>query len=92
MGDRIRLARLRRDIFVELAAALHALNNMDTAKGKENYSFEYDSLWVLDKNKKYILDADLNLYSGRQYTAVDKNGLYNILKMPLVSFYKWHFY
>lgn len=45
---------------------------VDKAKGKENYSFEYDSLWLLNKNKKYILDADLNLYSGRQYTAVDK--------------------
>lgn len=45
---------------------------VDKAKGKENYSFEYDSLWLLDKNKKYILDADLNLYSGRQYTVVDK--------------------
>ena len=45
---------------------------LDIAKGKEAYSFEFDESWLLKNKMKYILDADLNLYSGRQYTNMNK--------------------
>lgn len=37
------------------------------SKGRETFSFEYD-LSFLKANKNIILDPDLNLYQGRQYT------------------------
>ena len=49
---------------------------VDTVRGGESYSFEYDSAWL--KNPVAVmLDPDLNLYSGRQYPiGKDKFGLF----------------
>ncbi|MCD8014322.1 MAG: type II toxin-antitoxin system HipA family toxin [Lachnospiraceae bacterium] len=40
------------------------------SRGRELFSFEYDSLWM--KQAGTSLDPDLQLYSGRQYTSGDK--------------------
>ena len=40
-------------------------------KGREFYSFEYDSEWLLHEGTP--LDPDLQLYKGRQYINDDKN-------------------
>ena len=40
-------------------------------KGREFYSFEYDSDWLLHEGT--LLDPDLQLYKGRQYVSDDKN-------------------
>lgn len=40
------------------------------AKGRENYSFEYDNEWLL--HEKIFFDPDLQLYKGRQYINDDK--------------------
>ena len=44
--------------------------NADLLRGKEIFSFEYDSLWL--KTQQFFLDPDLMLYKGRQYTQHDK--------------------
>lgn len=41
-------------------------------KGKETFSFEYDTDWVAN-NSNLFLDPDLSLFSGRQYVPLDKN-------------------
>jgi serine/threonine-protein kinase HipA len=40
-------------------------------KGREIYSFEYDTEWLLHDGT--ILDPDLRLYKGRQYVCDEKN-------------------
>ena len=49
---------------------------VDTIRGGETYSFEYDDSWL--KNPAAVmLDPDLNLYGGRQYPiGKDKFGLF----------------
>ncbi len=45
---------------------------IDTVRGGENYSFEYSEKWL--KNPvSYILDPDLQNYSGRQYPSGKSN-------------------
>ena len=44
----------------------------DTLRGKEVFSFEYDMNW-LNNPSSLILDPDLQLFSGRQYTSGEKN-------------------
>ncbi|MGP1475417.1 MAG: HipA N-terminal domain-containing protein [Treponema sp.] len=44
--------------------------NADLLRGKEIFSFEYDSQWL--KTQQFFLDPDLMLYKGRQYTQHDK--------------------
>lgn len=39
---------------------------IDHAKGKENYSFEYDENW-LSLPERFAIDPELPLYRGRQY-------------------------
>ncbi len=39
---------------------------VDTVRGAESYSFEYDSEW-LQSRTAVILDPDLSLFAGRQY-------------------------
>ncbi len=41
-------------------------------RGKEIFSFEYNSDW-LKSDKGYILDPDLQHYTGPQYTKLDKS-------------------
>lgn len=49
---------------------------VDTVRGGESYSFEYDNLW-LSNPMAVMLDPDLNLYGGRQYPiGKDKFGLF----------------
>lgn len=45
---------------------------VDASKRSESYSFEYDAAW-LKSGKSIVLDPDLFLYRGRQYTPLDKN-------------------
>ena len=50
---------------------LIGLLNVDLLKGKEIFSFEYDSEWL--KTQKFsFFDPDLQLYKGRQYTQQNK--------------------
>jgi serine/threonine-protein kinase HipA len=42
-------------------------------KRNESYSFEYSEEWLRSSDAHYILDPDLMLYRGRQYTPLDKN-------------------
>lgn len=49
---------------------------VDTVRGGESYSFEYDSTW-LQNPAAVILDPDLDLYSGRHYPiGKEKFGLF----------------
>ncbi len=45
---------------------------VDTVRGGENYSFEYSEQW-LQNPVSYILDSDLQNYSGRQYPSGKSN-------------------
>ena len=40
-------------------------------RGKEIFSFEYNPSW-LNTNGRYILDPDLQFYSGPQYSRLEK--------------------
>lgn len=44
----------------------------DGGRGKELFSFEYANSWLEETSECLILDPDLNLYKGRQYTPLDK--------------------
>ena len=49
---------------------------VDSVRGGESYSFEYDEAW-LSNPAAVTLDPDLNLYGGRQYPiGRDKLGLF----------------
>ena len=41
-------------------------------RGKEQFSFEYDTKWLGFESAGYFLDPDLALYGGRQYVPMDK--------------------
>lgn len=46
---------------------------VDHVRGRESYSFEYETSWL--KNSKYAisLDPDLQMFAGRQYPVGDKD-------------------
>lgn len=44
----------------------------DHSRGKESCSFEYRSEWLTDHPGLFSLDPDLQLFSGRQFTPMDK--------------------
>ena len=44
----------------------------DIARGKENYSFEFDDKWLAECRFAFPVDSDINLYRGRQYTPAGK--------------------
>jgi len=46
--------------------------SVSQVRGKEIFSFEYNSDW-LKTNTRYILDPDLQKYTGPQYTKGDKH-------------------
>ena len=49
---------------------------VDSVRGGESYSFEYDGAW-LSNSAAVMLDPNLNLYGGRQYPIdKDKFGLF----------------
>ncbi len=43
---------------------------VEDIKGKENYSFEYDPDWLNNYSMSVILDPDIKLFTGRQYSTV----------------------
>ena len=45
---------------------------VDTLRGKETCSFEYDNDWLVNHASQCFLDPDLQLYQGRQYAPMDK--------------------
>ena len=38
---------------------------VDVSKGKETFSFEYDSEWLKNSSFAFVLDPDLAMYNGR---------------------------
>ena len=45
---------------------------VDSNRGSEVFSFEYDKEWLAQTNIKFTIDPDIQYYSGRQY-PMDKN-------------------
>lgn len=45
---------------------------VNTLRGKESCSFEYDTGWLKAHSGQCFLDPDLQLYRGRQYAPMDK--------------------
>lgn len=41
-------------------------------RGKELFSFEYETDWLKSPTANYLLDPDLSLYNGRHYVPMDK--------------------
>ena len=44
-----------------------------SSRGKDNISFEYSNEWIKSTDSCFVLDPDLYLYEGRQYTAPEKS-------------------
>lgn len=40
---------------------------IEAGRGTENFSFEFEKEWLSKTNLKYVIDPDLQMYSGRQY-------------------------
>lgn len=40
---------------------------VDSSRGVEQYSFEYDDKWLKESPAAFVLDPELSLYHGRQY-------------------------
>lgn len=45
---------------------------VDVSKGKENFSFEYEKNWLESNQMIFMLDPDIFMYRGRQFTPTDK--------------------
>ena len=45
---------------------------VDSAKGRELFSFAYDEKWLKSPEANYFLDPDLHLYRGRQFVPMEK--------------------
>lgn len=45
---------------------------VDVSKGKENFSFEYEKNWLASNQMTFMLDPDIFMYHGRQFTPVGK--------------------
>lgn len=41
-------------------------------RGQESFAFSYDRIWLSDHAAFAMLDPDLELYEGRQYTPLTK--------------------
>ena len=48
----------------------------ENLRGKEACSFEYADAWLESRDRAFPLDPDLQLFSGRQYTPLDKPRLW----------------
>ena len=46
---------------------------VDHIRGKESYSFEYETDWIKKSKYAISLDPDLQIFSGRQYPLGDKD-------------------
>ena len=49
---------------------------VDSNRGTEHYSFEYDNEWLKNTKLRYHLDPELSMFSGRQYTTKYIFGLF----------------
>lgn len=45
----------------------------ETNRNKEHFSFEYDTDWLQSNTISVVLDPDLYMYRGRQYTPIEKS-------------------
>lgn len=45
--------------------------NVETLRGKEVFSFEYDEKWLIEE-KNTLFDPDLEFFKGRQYSTEEK--------------------
>lgn len=45
---------------------------VDITKGKESFSFEYDNNWLEHTPTSFVLDPEIYMYRGRQYTQKNK--------------------
>lgn len=57
------------DSFTSRIPALLGVLYVDLIKGKEAYSFEYDNNYLKSYMNLNLLDPDLSVYGGRQYTS-----------------------
>ena len=46
---------------------------VDTVRGNELFSFEYEKNWLKTSKSSFIFDPDLCFYEGRQYVPLDKS-------------------
>ena len=46
---------------------------VERIRGRESYSFEYDSEWLKSSSSYMFIDPDLQLYAGRQYPSGAKS-------------------
>lgn len=49
---------------------------VDTLRGVEHYSFEYNEDWLKESKFSYHLDPDISMFSGRQYTTKSIFGMF----------------
>ena len=49
---------------------------VDSVRGTEHYSFEYDNEWLKKTKLRFHLDPELSMFSGRQYTTKYIFGLF----------------
>lgn len=59
--------------WIEKKPMLMGSLHVNRAKGKEFYAFEYDETWLNSSQSRHLLDPDLNLFKGRQYTPLGKD-------------------
>lgn len=50
---------------------------VDTLRGTEHYSFEYDDNWLKNSKFSFHLDPDISMFSGRQYTTKSIFGMFS---------------
>ena len=72
------MASIQKKIFVYENWSMPSPNRIgilyiDSSKGRENYSFEYDARWLQTNPYAVVLDPDLSMYNGRQYAPIDKS-------------------
>lgn len=46
---------------------------VDHVRGRESYSFEYETSWIRSSSYAIILDPDLQMFAGRQYPIGEKD-------------------
>lgn len=49
---------------------------VDTLRGIEHYSFEYNQDWLKQSKFSFCLDPDISMFSGRQYTEKNIFGMF----------------
>ena len=58
------------DSWLEKLPVLIGRLYVDDIRGRESYSFEYDAKWLNKYSMQVILDPDIKLFAGRQYSAI----------------------